>query len=218
MVQRSCPQMNPGWMIGCECAIYQKGRFRLGPLANRGVDSQERFTQARSRNWSTHWPTEVAHDCPTEPTNNCLDNQERLRKEANSHKRFTQAGRDWEQSSDRPNNRPRTIKQPKAKWINNWGRRLGKAKRDRTSNQTINWTIENDCTAKPRMIANDWSNEYKNDYNHLQHWTSSGVDQRSRSGARGLEPVGDQEPTEKAWYPEGWCRKINTRTIPDSIC
>ena len=36
------------WMIGCECAIYQGGRFRLGPLAVREANSRERFTRAKN--------------------------------------------------------------------------------------------------------------------------------------------------------------------------
>ena len=144
-------------------------RFCLGPLAVWGADSWKRFIQARLRNQPTHQPIEVAHNCLADPTNDCSDHQERLRKGANSHEGFTRASRDQKRLSDRLNDRPRTIKQPRAKWINNWGRRLGEAKRDRTSNRIIKRTIENNYTAKPRMMANDWSNEHKNDYNHLQH-------------------------------------------------
>ena len=46
----------------------------------------------------------------------------------------------------------------KAKWIKNKDQRLGKAKRNRTSKWKINQTIENNCLAKPRIIANVWTN------------------------------------------------------------
>ena len=151
-------------MIGCKCAIYQKGIFCLEPLADRGANSQEQFTRARSRNWPTHRLTKFAHNCSTDLTNNCLDNQERLRKRANSHEQFTRKSWDQERSSDRPNNRPRTIKQLKAKWINNWDKRLGKAKRNRTSNQTINQT--NNWEQLFGKVKNNWSNKHKSDYNY----------------------------------------------------
>ena len=176
--------------------LYQD-RFCLGPLAVWGVDSREQFTQARSRNQPTHRPTKVAYNCPADPTNNCLDNQKRLYKRANSHKRFTQAGRDREQVSNRLNDRPRIIKQSKTNWINNWDRRLGEAKRNRTFNWTINQTIENNYTVKPKMMANDWSNKHKNDYYHLQYQTRSGVGQNFGLGAKGLEPARDLAPTAK---------------------
>ena len=102
-----------------------------------------------------------------------------------------------EQSNNRPNDRPRAIEQPKLEneWINNWDRWLGEAKCDWTSNQTINQTTENNCLAKPRMMANNWSNKHKNNYNHLQHWTRSGTGESSESGVKGPEPARDLELT-----------------------
>ena len=82
------------------------------------------------------------------------DNRKRLRERLKSRTNKFENN----QLSDRPNDRPRIIERPKAKWINNWDQRLGKAIRDRTSNRTLNQTIENDCSAKLRIIANKWPN------------------------------------------------------------
>ena len=67
-----CPQINPRWMIRCKCAIYQKDRFCLWPLADRGANSQERFIWAKSRNQPIHRLTKVTHNCSADPTNNWL--------------------------------------------------------------------------------------------------------------------------------------------------
>ena len=93
--------------------------------------------------------------------------------------------------------RPKTIKQPKTKWINNWNQRFDKAKCNWTSNQTI----------KVNNFGKSWDqskSNWSNNYNHCQYcrwyWIRSGVGQRFGSGAKGLELVRDREPTKKAWY------------------
>ena len=106
---------------------------------------------------------------------------------------------DRKQSSNRPNDRPTAIKQSKVEieWTNNQDQRLNEAERDQTSKRTMNQTIENNCLAKPKMMANDWSNKHKNNYNHLQHQTKSAVGQSSGSETKNLEPAGGLEPTAK---------------------
>ena len=47
------------------------------------------------------------------------------------------------------------------------------------------------------MMANNWLNEHKNDYDPLQHQTRSGTGESSGSGAKGLEPARGLEPTAK---------------------
>ena len=47
------------------------------------------------------------------------------------------------------------------------------------------------------MMANNWSNEHKNDYNHFQYETRSEVGQSSGSVAKDLEPARSREPTVK---------------------
>ena len=82
-----------------------------------------------------------------------------------------------------------------------------------TSNQTSK--AKNDCF---RNAKNDWLNKHNNKYNHFQHSMRSRTGGSSWSRARGLEPVGGVEPTKEAWWSGGWCKNINSKAIPNSIC
>ena len=130
---------------------------------------------------------------------------------ADSQERFTRTGQ--ERSSNRLNDRPRTIEQPTRdiclvrpqtiERSNDQRSRMSEQIIEtndsvrpnaigRLTKQSTERTIKNNCLAKSRMIASDLSN----DYDHRQHcrWyrMRSGVGQRFGSGARGLEPVKDQ--------------------------
>ena len=105
-------------------------------------------------------------------------------------------------------NTSRTIDQGQATHL----RALGSRSTNQTSNQTSE--AKNDCFGD---AENDWLNKYENEYDHLQHWTRSGTGGSSGSGVRGLEPAGGLEPIKEAWWSGGWCRKINSKAIPDSI-
>ena len=78
--------------------------------------------------------------------------------------------------------------------MNNQDRRLGKAERDWTSNRKINQTIENDYSAKPRMIANVWTNTRTITIT-ANIGTRSRTGESSGSGVRGLELARGLEPT-----------------------
>ena len=132
--------MNQRWMIGCKCAIYQKDRFCFGPLADRGANSQKQFTRARSRNQLIHRSTEVAHDCSADRTN------DRLIKLRTIENGCVKKPIDWEQLSDRPNNRLRTIKRP----IKNIC-----SARPRTIKQRrpSKWTTKTDSLVRPNAIG-----------------------------------------------------------------
>ena len=103
-------------------------RFCLGPLSVRKADSQERFiriSQKQSNKRENNWAT-----------------GQTIGQEQLSNQLKTFVWWDRKQSSDRPNNRPKAIERPKVEneWTNNGDQRLGKAKRNWTSNQTINQT------------------------------------------------------------------------------
>ena len=48
------------------------------------------------------------------------------------------------------------------------------------------------------MIANNWSNKHKNNYNQRQYWLKSGTGVSSGLRTKGLEPTRGQEPTTEA--------------------
>ena len=89
---------------------------------------------------------------------------------------------------------------------------------ERLTKQSTKQIIENNYSAKSKMIANNWLTKYENNYNHLQHQTRSRTGNSSGLGAGRLEPAGGLKPTKKAWWLRGWCRKINSEVIPDSTC
>ena len=47
------------------------------------------------------------------------------------------------------------------------------------------------------MMADDWLNKLKNDYNYRQHWISSGTGVYSGSEAKDLKPARDLKSTAK---------------------
>ena len=127
-------------MIGYECAIYQKDRFCLGPLADQGADSQEQFTRARLRNQLIHQPTKVTHNCLTDLTN------DRLVKLRTIENGCAKEPIDWERLSNRPNNRQRTIKQRTENIC---------LARPRTIEQQrpSKWTTKTDGSVRPNAIG-----------------------------------------------------------------
>ena len=78
--------------------------------------------------------------------------------------------------------------------MNNGDQQLGEVKRNRTSNRKINQTIENDCSTKPRMIANVWTNT-RTIIITANVKTRSGTNESFGSGVRGLEPARGLKPT-----------------------
>ena len=61
---------------------------------------------------------------------------------------------------------------------------------ERLIEESTKQTIENDCAAKPRMVANNWLTKHENNYDHLQYQTRSRIGESSGLGARDLETSG----------------------------
>ena len=163
-------------------------RFRLGPLAVRGADSRERFTRARTDRPESRT---IARQTRQRLLGEAEDNRERLCKRSQWARRFTRA-----------NNREPSTKV----------KRLIRARsdRDKASDSSESGRIATDLT-KERLT------KHKNKYKYCQKsevWDlDQGLEVWNRSGARSR--------SRRPWdlgSSGGWCRKINSKAILDSIC
>ena len=68
---------------------------------------------------------------------------------------------------------------------------------ERLTKKSTKQTIENHYLAKSRIIANNWLNKHKNDFEYFQHQTRSGTGESFGSVARGLEPAKSLESIKK---------------------
>ena len=103
------------------------------------------------------------------------------------------------QLSNRPNDRLKTIEQPKAKWIDNRKPLTDQAIKDKQFIQVQSDRDKASDSSKSGWIrtnlTKEWLIEYKNKYKYCQRFR---VGQSSGSGARGLKLAKGQEPTAKA--------------------
>ena len=163
-------------------------RFCLRLLAVRGADSQEQFTQTRTDR-PTDRPTEVAHDCSADLTNNYLVKTKTIE---NGYAK---------DQSRKQTKLQTTIDQSQATHLS--------AVRSQQSERLI-W--ERSDRNKPYQGTIDQTRERVQAplkvWNRCEFWI------RGKRSGTGQEPGADR----KAWCSGGWCKKINSRAISNSIC